>query len=292
MTLARREGGDWDAGGDYELFLSQRSETSVLRLENRRKVGVTTTTEDTFGLGFSEQLHFGNQDRDPAWSNSDVGLADFDLDGDLDVLAIEQGNWDGQGMMQIGVDYPSGLVLVRNDEIDHRERTVQVVDVHLDAVGDPTTDHEVTLHVHAPVCQPALGTNEIHAVELTVWRQDFLGAPMSNLTRILSGQRTDIVGCTIDVTFLLGQTSIPFSDVYPLTMRTVVYDTVLDTVTSRGPANFGVYSHAVAGATIRNLPVTNYVRVTPSNYVPGNGGGADGGGYGGGLRTPPLGSTP
>lgn len=77
--------GDADGDGDTELFLSVNSERKFWVLENQ------SPAQPTFDTTNVQEYAYGSPLRDPTWSLAGLAVADFDSDGDADVLAPAQG---------------------------------------------------------------------------------------------------------------------------------------------------------------------------------------------------------
>lgn len=153
--------GDRDGDGDSDLVLSIRTAAGFAALENT----AATYGIPTFTLP-SSIVTFENPARNPSLNSSGIGLADFDHDGDLDTLALAQGN------QHLGGQIFSNFQVVRNQSIAHEslKPTVSGASYHFPAEpfvesnGEPNPAPNGTPH-HIP-SEDLVGEASFH-LELT-----------------------------------------------------------------------------------------------------------------------------
>lgn len=183
--------GDVDGDGDTELFLSVSSERKFWMYVNQ------SPSLPTFVLSAPLKVAYGPANRNPAWNQAGLAVADFDSDGVIDVLAPAQG-----GLLPVGGGWqavPGTLPLKHVGTTYQNQLRIGIVDARHFA---ETT--RLLLELSPPAMQiPAQG-GELR-MKISVWHTPAFGQGSSGpaeLTTIVdfpsSGSQFEFLGMPVD----------------------------------------------------------------------------------------------
>ncbi len=237
---------DQDGDGDTDVVLSIQSapELVSLRYISPSEGGFTSTFVLPAGR---EDIAFGKQPRNAAVNQTSVAVADFDHDGDDDLLAPAQGTYAGGQLVNQRL---SEVIFVRGDEqFDHEQE-------QFDAGGGTMGPHIelggywlwVDLEPAAQPLVPAVGFSTKAMV--SVWKADSLGSTTGAEPLHLSGP---FVFSGNPYPFSLDQTSESFDDIYTVVVRQVIVDGS-GLVVRKGPSLVGLFGSQDTYDDFQQLP--------------------------------------
>ncbi len=239
---------DHDGDGDTDLVFNIDSAPELLRLRfhSPNEPGATATFDPSTGLS---SLPFGDPGRDPSGNAARVVVADFDHDGDEDLLAPAQGDYNG-GIPGSAVF--SEVHLLRGVEAaPHGALQVGMSAAFIGAPeGGPETENHAWFSLAPPSQDITLKPGLTLKWTFDVWRADALDGRMDADPHHTSGPLPPTID---DYWFDLEQSSITFDDIYIVVVRQVGVDGS-NVVKQVGPAHSGLFGDMTSYEAIVQLP--------------------------------------
>lgn len=265
LGIVRAVAGDLDDDGDPDLAFSVTTSNEVVTLVNTGSVAAALF--DTAPVFVSHP--FGDPARDPSSNGAGLALADFDHDGDLDILAPIQG------------DHPSGNVFsdieVIRGTVEDESRLMVGVEASALVTETPGGDSRFETAFLPPL--DPLAESGTRQLEITVWTTPSLSDPTQSeayvsTTRIgLPTPETSIEERTFG--FVSSINVVGEDILHTLVFRQVLVDGS-DVVVARGPAVTAIQSpdHILEEVTLlpaKKQTLTTTIENNGGSSVPAGG---------------------